>query len=224
MAAILAVILSPIASRLDRFVGRFISAALVVTAAITVVGAIGCFLTAELTSVAVEVAGYSDNIGTKLTALEKSTPSWLQRVERGVTNVQQRLEKTHPKPKTVASAAQNPPSSTLTIGDVLKRTIPVATDFGEGLLVIVLLLFLLYGRTDLRDRFVRLAARGRITIAAQAMETASNAVGRYLLLFELINLGFGLATGLTVWLLGLPNPEFWEASPSCFASFLTQEH
>ena len=49
MAAILAVILSPIASRLDRFIGRFISAALVVTAAITVVGAIGCFLTAELT-------------------------------------------------------------------------------------------------------------------------------------------------------------------------------
>ena len=43
--------------------------------------AIGYFLTVEFTSVAAEVAGYSDNIGTKLTALEKSTPSWLQRVE-----------------------------------------------------------------------------------------------------------------------------------------------
>ena len=209
MAAILAVIFSPIANRLDRFVGSFISAALVVIAAITAVVAIGYFLTVEFTSVAAEVAGYSDNIGTKLTALEKSTPSWLQRVERGVANVQQQLEKTHPKPKARATAAQNPPSSTLTIGEVLKQTIPVATDFGEGLLVIVLLFFLLYGRTDLRDRFVRLAARGRITIAAQAMETAGNAVGRYLLLFTLINLGFGIATGLTVWLLGLPNPEFW---------------
>jgi len=84
MAAMLAVIFSPVANRLDRFVGSFISAALVVMAAITVVGAIGYFLPGELTSVAAEVAGYSDNIGTKLTALEKSTPSWLQRVERGV--------------------------------------------------------------------------------------------------------------------------------------------
>ena len=81
MAAILAVIFSPIANRLDRFVGSFISAALVVIAAITAVVAIGYFLTVEFTSVAAEVAGYSDNIGTKLTALEKSTPSWLQRVE-----------------------------------------------------------------------------------------------------------------------------------------------
>jgi predicted PurR-regulated permease PerM len=208
MAAILAVIFSPIANRLDRFVGRSVSAALVVLAAITAVGAIGYFLTVELTSVAVEVAGYSDNIGAKLTALEKSTPSWLQRVERGVANVEQRLEKTHFKPKTHAIAAQTPPLSTSTL-DALKQTLPVATGFGEGLLVIVLLFFLLYGRRDLRDRFVRLAARGRITIAAQAMETAADTVGRYLLLFGLINLGFGVCTGLTVWLLGLPNPEFW---------------
>jgi predicted PurR-regulated permease PerM len=209
MAAILAVIFSPIANRLGRFIGRFISAALVVIAAITVVGAIGYFLTTELTSVAVEVAGYFDNISTKLTALEKSTPSWLQRAERRVANVQQRLEETHPKPKTRSIAAQSPPSSTPTIGDFLKQTVPVATGFGEGLLIIVLLFFLLYGRTDLRDRFVRLAARGRITIAAQAMETAGDTVGRYLLLFALVNLGFGITAGLTVWLLGLPHPEFW---------------
>jgi hypothetical protein len=66
-----------------------------------------------------------------------------------------------------------------------------------------------YGRTDLRDRFVRLATRGIITIAAQAMETAGDTVGRYLLQFALINLGFGITAGLTVWLLGLPHPEFW---------------
>jgi predicted PurR-regulated permease PerM len=209
MAAILAVIFSPIANRLDRFVGRFASAAVVVLAAIAAVGAIAYFLTVELTSVAVEVAGYSDNIASKLAVLEKSTPSWLQRVERGVANVQQQLEKNHPKPKPRSTAAQSTPSSTPTTGDVLKQTVPVATGFGECLLIIVLLFFLLYGRRDLRDRFVRLAARGRITIAAQAMEIAGDAVGHYLLLFALINLGFGIATGLAAWLLGLPNPEFW---------------
>jgi predicted PurR-regulated permease PerM/methanogenic corrinoid protein MtbC1 len=208
MAAILAVIFSPIANRLDRFVGRFVSAALVVLAAIAAVGAIGYFLTTELTSVAVKVAGYSQNISTKIGTLEKSTPSWLQRVEKGVSNVQQQLEKTHPKPKTDSIVTQSP-SSSPTINDVLKQTISIATGIGEGLFVIVLLFFLLYARRDLRDRFIRLAARGRITIAAQAIETAGHTVGRYLLLFSLINLGFGIAVGLIVWLLGLPNPEVW---------------
>ena len=51
MAALLAVIFSPIASRLDRLVGSFVSAALVVVAAVTIVVGIGYFVTVELTAV-----------------------------------------------------------------------------------------------------------------------------------------------------------------------------
>ena len=75
MASILAVAFSPITSRLETFVGRFVSAALVVVLAIATIGAIGFFLTVELTSVAVEVAGYSNNIAAKLASLQGSTPS-----------------------------------------------------------------------------------------------------------------------------------------------------
>src|SRR5579872_7058103 len=154
MAAILAVIFSPVANRLDKLVGRFVSAALLVLAATMAVGGIGYFLTVELTSVAVEVAGYSDNIGTKLAALEKSTPHWLQRVEQGVTSVKQQVEKTPPKPEIHATVTPSAPSSIPSVGTVLKQTVPILTGVGEGLLVIVLLFFLLYGRRDLRDRFV----------------------------------------------------------------------
>ena len=70
MASILAVGFSPITSRLETLVGRFASAALVVVLAISTVGAIGFFLTVELTSVAVELAGYSNNIAAKLTSLQ----------------------------------------------------------------------------------------------------------------------------------------------------------
>ncbi|HXM35926.1 MAG TPA: AI-2E family transporter, partial [Pyrinomonadaceae bacterium] len=92
MAAILAVAFSPIARRLEPFVGRFLSAALVVLIAISAIGATGYFLMVELTSVAVEVAGYSDNIAAKLATLEGSTPTWLQRIEDGVKDVQEQLQ------------------------------------------------------------------------------------------------------------------------------------
>jgi hypothetical protein len=63
----------------------------------------------------------------------------------------------------------------------------------------------------LQDRFVRLAARGRITIAAEAVQTTVDTVGRYLLFFSMVNFGFGVAVGVTVWGFGFPNPEFWGA-------------
>jgi predicted PurR-regulated permease PerM/methanogenic corrinoid protein MtbC1 len=209
MAAVLAVIFSPVATRLERYVGSLISAALVVLAAVVALIAVGYFLTVELTEVAVEVSGYSDNIAVKLSALEKGTPLWLQQVESGVGEVEQRLQETNHKkdkrkPATVQTLTTSP-----ALTEVLKPAVPVLAAFGKGLLVIVLLFFLLYSRRDLRDRFVRLAARVRIPIAAQAIETAGDTVGRYLFLFSLTNLGFGIATGAVVWLLGLPNPAFW---------------
>src|ERR1700704_4997423 len=91
MAALLAVIFSPLASRLERFVGNFFSAAVVVIAAVTLVIGIGYFVSVQLTQVAVQVSGYTDNIATKLTALKGSTPEWLQRVQNGVKQVEQQV-------------------------------------------------------------------------------------------------------------------------------------
>ena len=211
MASILAVAFSPITSRLETFVGRFVSAALVVVLAITAIGAIGFFLTVELTSVAVEVAGYSDNIAAKLARLQGSTPAWLQTIEDGVKDVERRLQKTGPgptgAPPQMVQAQAAPPAAI----EVLKPAWPILAGFGKGLLIIVLLFFLLYARRDLRDRLVRLAARARIPVAAHAIETATGAVGRYLLLLSLTNLGFGIAIGIASWLLGLPHAAFWGA-------------
>jgi hypothetical protein len=97
------------------------------------------------------------------------------------------------------------------MADALKPAVPVIVGIGKGMLVIVLFFFLLYGRRDLRTRLIMLAARGRITIAAEAIETAGENVGRYLLLVSLVNFGFGLAIGTIAWLLDLPNAAFWGA-------------
>jgi predicted PurR-regulated permease PerM/methanogenic corrinoid protein MtbC1 len=209
MASMFAVIFSPIVTRLEPYIGDLISAALVVLAAVVALIAVGYFLTVELTEVAVEVSSYSDNIAVKLSALEKGTPLWLQRVEHGVGDVQQRLQETNHKkgkrkPATVQTLSTSPAFT-----EVLRPAVPVLAAAGKGLLVIVLLFFLLYSRRDLRDRFVRLAVRARIPVAAQAIETAGDTVGRYLFLFSLINFGFGIATGTAVWLFGLPNLAFW---------------
>lgn len=206
-ALIMSVVFSPIASRLEHYCGRLISAAIVVLLVIGFISAMGYFLTIELTEVADQVSEYSDNIGNKLATLEKTTPPWLQHVKEAVSEVQQRVESANQperKPREVMAIPVAAPLS-----DSLKPVAPIVDVIVNTLLIIVLLFFLLYSRKDLRDRFVRLAARGRVPISAEAMETASYNVGHYLLLFSLINLGYGVATGIVAWYLGLPSAALW---------------
>ncbi len=207
IAFILSVVFSGLASRLEPYCGRFVSAAIVVLLVIGFIAALGYFLTVQLTGVADQVSEYSDNIGNKIAALEKNTPPWLQHVKEAVTDVQRRVEGANPAPRKPQPVMAMPATSTLSAS--LKPVAPIVDAIVNTLLIIVLLFFLLYSRKDLRDRFVRLAARARIPIAAQALETASTTVGRYLFLFSLINLVYGIATGMLAWYLGLPNPALW---------------
>ncbi len=206
-AVILAVIFSPIVSRLERFVGRMAASALVVLMAIAILGVAIYFVTVELTVVAAEVAGYSNNVAAKLTALGQHTPEWLQRVESGIADVEHQLQtntsKTSNQTKTVVETSKS------SVTDMLQPAIPVITAIIDIFLIIILLFFLLVGSSDLRERFVRLAARAKITIAAEAIQTAVATVSRYLLYYALINLTFGTLVGLVLWLIGLSHPAFW---------------
>jgi len=216
LALILAVVFTPLCSCLEPFVGRFCSAAVVVLIALGAVAGTGYFLSIEMTTVAEKVSGYSVNIGNKLGALEKTTPPWLQHLKHGLSDIQRRVQRgTPPRSREIIRTASAAPSMT----ENLRPVLPVLDALVEALLIIVLMFFLLYSRRDLRDRAVRLIARARVTIAPQAIETAAHTVGHYLLLFSLVNLGFGLACGLTAWALGLPSAPVW-AVLACLLRFI----
>jgi predicted PurR-regulated permease PerM len=207
MATMLSVIFSPLAWRVEKVLGRLAGTAVVVMGAIAIVGAIGYFLTTELTSVADDLVDYSPNIAAKLTAIQRYAPAGLQRIQHAVASVQEEVRRAGPKAPPTPRPVQAIPQSSL--GDNLKPFLPVLSGLVDFLLIVVLLFFLLYSRHDLRDRIVRLAARARISVASQAIDTAGQTVGRYLILFSLTNLAFGVSTGLVCWMIGLPTPELW---------------
>ncbi|MBF6567589.1 MAG: AI-2E family transporter [Candidatus Binataceae bacterium] len=209
VATILAVIFSPIADRLEPWLGRLISTALVVLTAIVVAAGIGYFLTVELASVALQMTDYTDNIARKVSAVERSQPAWLQRVENAIKEVENQVQRSQPrvrqrKPTMVQTVPASPQ-----VQEVVKSVLPVLSGVIETLLIIVLLFFMLHERRNLRDRFVRLCARGRITVAAEAIDTAGHAVSHYLFLISVINFAFGVSIGIVLAILGLPNPWLW---------------
>jgi predicted PurR-regulated permease PerM/methylmalonyl-CoA mutase cobalamin-binding subunit len=212
VASLLAVTFSPVAERLDRWVGRLASSALVVITAILLIVGVAYFLSVELTSAAVQITDYTDNIADKITTLGGSKPDWLLRIEYGIKDVQEQLQRPVRSPRhSTPSVVVQAPAAESDLSRFVSSGLPVLSVVIESLFVIVLFFFLLYGRKDLRDRLVRLAARARLTLSAEGIATAAGAVGRYLLLFSLTNIGYGLIIAAVTWLLGLPNPALWGA-------------
>jgi hypothetical protein len=79
---------------------------------------------------------------------------------------------------------------------------------GAGL-VIVLVVFMLIQREDLRNRLIRLIGYGRLTVTTRALEEAGDRISRYLLMQTIINSSFGLAVGFAFYLIGLPYAILW---------------
>jgi hypothetical protein len=76
-------------------------------------------------------------------------------------------------------------------------------------LVIVLVIFMLIQRENLRNRLIRLVGYGRLTITTKALEEAAQRISRYLLMQSIINASFGIAVGIALHLFGLPYAFLW---------------
>ena len=88
----------------------------------------------------------------------------------------------------------------------------VRTIFGplaSAVVVIVFAIFILLGREDLRNRFIRLAYGGRLNAMTQAMDDAVTRINRYLSLQLLVNCSFGVLVWVGLHFIGIPNAALW---------------
>ena len=76
-------------------------------------------------------------------------------------------------------------------------------------IVIVLVVFFLIRREDLRDRFIHLVGKGQVTVTTHMLEDAGARVSRYLSMLFLINVTFGVSVGVGLYLIGVPNALLW---------------
>jgi hypothetical protein len=75
--------------------------------------------------------------------------------------------------------------------------------------VIVLTIFMLIRRENLRNRLIRLLGYGRLTVTTRALEEAGQRISRYLLMQSLLNGSFGISVGIGLFLFGLPYAFLW---------------
>ena len=213
LAMLLTFLLSPVVGALERLaLGRLPSVILVVVLAFSLLGGIGWIVTLQFGSVANELPTYRKNIREKIADIrEAGKGGALEKVQETAEEVKEEFQKTDEparlteKPRQVVVSAEE--SSTfwpipLAIGPMVER-------FASAGLVIVLVIFMLIQREDLRNRLIRLAGYGRLTVTTMALEEAGQRISRYLLMQTVINSSFGLAVGLALYLIGLPYAILW---------------
>jgi len=80
-------------------------------------------------------------------------------------------------------------------------------------------IFILMGREDLRNRFIRLASGGRLNAMTQALDDATHRINRYLLLQLSVNVIYGTVIGIGLHFIGVPNASLWGLT-ACVLRFL----
>lgn len=219
IAILLTFALAPLVSRLRR-VGCPRSVAVIgtVTTAFLFLSAFGVVIAMQVSEVAQNLPTYQYNIVEKVRTL-KETGSESQIFER-IGRVIERIstEISQPEPEMRASPEPAPEAKPLLVEifspqrpvETLKNIInPLLGPLATTGLVIVVVIFMLFEREELRDRFIRLVGYGDLHRTTEALQDAGARVGRYLLMQLVVNITYGIPLAIGLSLLGIPNAVLW---------------
>lgn len=224
LAVFLAFLLNgPVRALQRRGVGRFPSVALVVSLAALLLG--GTFWVAghQMTGLLAELPNYTANITAKIKSIQEMVPG-SGRLEKMVGEITDQLKEKPNGPDSARPADATPaprpvgqpptvvlepaasPAWTRRVSGVLR---PAVETLGGLALTLVLAVFMLLKREDLRNRFIRLVGHGQLTFTTKAVDEAGQRISRYLLMQLFVNAGYGTALCLGLYLIGVNHALLW---------------
>lgn len=217
LAILLSFILAPIARALRRWgLPRVPGVILSVLAAVLVLASLGLVMGRQLAELAAELPAYQAEVTRKLASINASggLVERAQAMLRGLSNGVER-EPRAPLPRGLHAEAVQPipveirqpdPAALETLQNVLA---PLVTPLATAGIVIVLVIFVLLYREDLRDRVIRLVGARDLHRTVAAMDDAAYRLSRFFLAQTALNAAFGAFMGMALFAIGVPQPILW---------------
>ncbi len=222
LAALLTFMLSPLVTRLQRWIGRIGAVLLAVFLIFLATGAAGWVLSRQVVDLANQLPSYKENIRSKLRSVQipekgpfsKVSDTWeeLKKDMPGGDDRESRVESEASK-----DAQEQPRQVEIVSGkseelEFIQVVLsPIVGPLGSIGLVMLLLVFMLLQREDLRNRLIRLIGQGRISATSRAMDDAGSRVARYLLMQLVVNVTYGIPVAIGLYFIGVPNAILWGA-------------
>ena len=232
LAALLTFLLSPLVARIERWLGRIAAVLLVVAIIFAATGAAGWVLTRQLVDLATKLPDYKENIQTKLRSIKVPTGGVFTKFSETVEELKKDLPGAEtptqaaipaagtPKTSVALPPSPAPAAASVQVGETSKVNpvelvqhllAPLLGPLGTAALVLLLVIFMLLRREDLRRRLIRLIGKGRISAATHAMDDAGARVFRYLFMQLVVNVSYGIPVAIGLYFIGVPNAVLWGA-------------
>jgi len=222
ISTLLAFALSPFVTALRNRGVPFVVAVLgVVMVAFVLMGLFLMLVAGQLASLAESLPTFQSNILNKLQSLRSTVGASevLGQMVDMLTRIGTEIGSALPtgEPGASQSAGSNAPMAVEVVEQQTVWTIfqdiilPVLSPMVTTGIVIIVVIFMLMEREELRDRFIRLVGSNDLHRTTEILEEAGGRVASYLLVQILVNVIYALPIGLGLWLIGVPNPLLWGA-------------
>ena len=224
IAVLLSFLLAPLVGLLRRArIGRTPAVLLAVVLALAVILGLGGAIGAQVAGLVSEIPYYSTTIEHKVDTVRQMT---LGRVNGLINRLGHQLSTVAGQPP--AASAPTAPAAGAAAGNEqqpvpveIRQPSPTALDLATRYLspalspfatlgiIIIVSIFVLLQREDLRDRLIRLVGSGDLHSATLALDDGGRRLSRYFLTQLAINTGFGCIIGVGLYFIGVPHPELW---------------
>jgi predicted PurR-regulated permease PerM len=215
LAVLLSFLLSPVCDWLERRrLGRIPAVLITAFVGFVVLGGAAWAAVVQMADLAPRMPEYQRNIEAKFYSVNDYFVAALSKVTRTAEDIGKNLPQVEEAETPMGTGARpysvrvlSSPSSPL---QVLSGTFGTLIQMlGLAGIVIVLVVFFLVRRDDLRDRFIELMGKEHLTLTTRMLEDAATRVSRYLSMLFVVNATYGIAVGIGLSVIGVPNAVLW---------------
>jgi len=220
LAILLSFVLAPLVSLLRR-VGlmRVPAVVMAVLLAFGVLLSLGAVIGTQVAGLASDAPRYAATVERKVDSVRSYTVGRLTamtgRLGRSLDNMQPPVPNAKPAPNNAPSDTPKPVPVEVhqpdpTPVEIATRVLsPILSPLATMGIVLLVSVFILMQREDLRDRMIRLFGSRDLHRTTAAMDDAAARLSKYFLTQLALNAGFGVVIGLGLLIIGVPNPVLW---------------
>jgi predicted PurR-regulated permease PerM len=209
LAILLTFVLTPPVTWLERRVGNGAAVIIVVTLVFSALGLAGWGLARQMNHLAEDLPSYRSNIRAKIADIRgASKGGTVEKLKEGLQDIQTDLG-TAPTPKGTSARPVVVTSPQATGFTGFTWLGPLVGPISTASAVVVMVIFMLFERRDLRDRLIGIFGHGRLAITTKAIDEAGTRVSRQLLMQTVVNATYGVAVGVGLYFLNVPYPLVW---------------
>ncbi|UVK41684.1 AI-2E family transporter [Mesorhizobium sp. AR10] len=217
IALLLTFALAPVVSALKRIgIPRILAVIASVLSAFAALALLSFIVASQVSELAQNIPTYQTNILTKVRSLKETGVGGgiIARLSKVIERVGQEFDQPEPSPPTAEQPKRQPVPVEIVARErplqVLQNLVgPMISPLASAGLIIVVVIFMLLEREDLRDRFIRLVGYGDLHRTTQALQDAGTRVGQYLLMQLVVNIVYAIPITIGLWVLGIPNALLW---------------